>query len=43
MTDPYNSSPLTAATPLLDRTMVTTALELPGTVVRENLGVNGSR
>ena len=29
MTDPYNSSPMTARTPLLDRTMVTTALELP--------------
>ena len=39
MTDPYNSSPLTAATPLLDRTMVTTAIELPGFRVVRSLGV----
>ena len=39
MTDPYNSSPMTARTPLLDRTMVTTALELPDYRVVRSLGV----
>ena len=39
MTDPYNSSPMTARTPLLDRTMVTTAIELPGFRVVRSLGV----
>ncbi|MBW8368335.1 MAG: YbjQ family protein [Arenimonas sp.] len=39
MTDPYNSSQFTATAPPLDRTMVTTALELPGFRVVRSLGV----
>ncbi|GAB2489460.1 YbjQ family protein [Arenimonas alkanexedens] len=39
MTDPYNSSPITTRAPLLDRTMVTTSLELPGLRIVRSLGV----
>jgi uncharacterized protein YbjQ (UPF0145 family) len=39
MTDPYNSRPITTTGPLLDRTMVTTALDLPGFRIVRSLGV----
>lgn len=39
MTDPYNSVPRSTGTMLLDDTMVTTALELPGCRVVRNLGL----
>jgi uncharacterized protein YbjQ (UPF0145 family) len=39
MTDPYNTSKIPTAEPVLDRSMVTTALELPGYRIVRNLGV----
>lgn len=39
MTDPYNSVPRSTGTMLLDDSMVTTALELPGCRVVRNLGL----
>ena len=39
MTDPYNSVPRSPGILLLDDTMVTTALELPGCTIVRNLGL----
>ena len=40
MTDPYNSHPRSTVTaPVLDRSMVTTALDLPGYKIVRSLGV----
>jgi uncharacterized protein YbjQ (UPF0145 family) len=39
MTDPYNSAPVARPAAMLDDSMVTTALELPGHRIVRNLGI----